>query len=328
MTQVPVERSPDRWRPTRAGILNVWRYYQEVFTFHQGRLLLRGRNGTGKSKALELLLPFLLDASLRPNRLSTFGGNERAMHWNMIGHGYPGATRVGYVWLEFERPTAEGAEHLTLGARLQATRDVSSVTPTYFTSSARVGEELSLLTPEKQPLTVKQLKGALAETGHGTVHQGPQEYRSAVRGLLYPRLDQARYDALITALLQLRTPKLSERLDPGLLSSLLSSALPPLGHGELADIAGGFERLDRHRDQLRDLAEEVRAARKLAEEIRRTESVAARDYDRLEAGMIELAHNRNFRNARQGSGKSYRIGVSREDLWRARDALQEALVSE
>lgn len=77
-----------RWRPTRAGILNVWRYYQEVFTFHRGRLLLRGRNGTGKSKALELLLPFLLDASLRPNRLSTFGGNERAMHWNMIGHGY------------------------------------------------------------------------------------------------------------------------------------------------------------------------------------------------------------------------------------------------
>lgn len=265
MTQVPVEQTPDRWRPARAGILNVWRYYQEVFTFHQGRLLLRGRNGTGKSKALELLLPFLLDASLRPNRLSTFGGNERAMHWNMIGHGYPGATRVGYVWLEFERPTAEGTEHLTLGARLQATRDVSSVTPAYFTSSARVGEGLSLLTPEKQPLTVKQLKEALEGTGLGTVHPGPKEYRSAVRGLLYPRLDQARYDALITALLQLRTPKLSERLDPGLLSSLLSSALPPLGQGELADIAGGFERLDRHREQLRDLAEEVASAKVLAD---------------------------------------------------------------
>lgn len=39
-----------RWLPDRAGILNVWRYYQEVFTFHRGRLLLRGRNGTGKSK--------------------------------------------------------------------------------------------------------------------------------------------------------------------------------------------------------------------------------------------------------------------------------------
>ena len=265
MTGIPVEHTTDRWRPTRAGILNVWRYHEEVFTFHRGRLLLRGRNGTGKSKALELLLPFLLDASLRPNRLSTFGGNERAMHWNMIGHGYTGATRVGYVWLEFERPTAEGSEHLTLGARLQATRDVSSVKPTYFTSTARVDEDLSLLTPERQPLTVKQLKEAVEEPGKGTVHPGPEEYRSAVRGLLYPRLDQARYDALITALLQLRTPKLSERLDPGLLSSLLSSALPPLGHGELADIAGGFERLDRHREQLRDLAHEVEAAKALAD---------------------------------------------------------------
>ncbi len=65
--------------------------------------------------------------------------------------------------------------------------------------------------------------------------------------------------------MQLRTPKLSERLDPGLLSSLLSSALPPLGQGELADIAGGFERLDRHREQLRDLAEEVTAAKVLAD---------------------------------------------------------------
>lgn len=265
MTDTPVEVLETRWRPTRAGILNVWRYYREVFTFHRGRLLLRGRNGTGKSKALELLLPFLLDASLRPNRLSTFGGNERAMHWNMIGHGHPNATRVGYVWLEFEHPTSDGPEYLTLGARLQATRDTTSVKPTYFTSTGRVDRELSLLTPEQQPLTVKQLKAAVEEPGFGTVHPGPEEYRSTVRSLLYPRLDQARYDALITALLQLRTPKLSERLDPGLLSSLLSSALPPLGHGELTDIAGGFERLDRHRERLRALAEEVEAAKVLAD---------------------------------------------------------------
>lgn len=265
MSHTPVEAFEARWRPTRAGILNVWRYYREVFTFHRGRLLLRGRNGTGKSKALELLLPFLLDASLRPNRLSTFGGNERAMHWNMIGHGHPNATRVGYVWLEFERPTADGPEYLTLGARLQATRDTTSVKPTYFTSTSRVGQDLSLLTPEQQPLTVKQLKVAVEEPGSGVVYPGPEEYRSTVRSLLYPRLDQARYDALITALLQLRTPKLSERLDPGLLSALLSSALPPLGRGELADIAGGFERLDRHRERLRDLAEEVGAAKVLAD---------------------------------------------------------------
>ena len=66
-------------------------------------------------------------------------------------------------------------------------------------------------------------------------------------------------------------------------------------------------------------------ARKLADEIRRTESVAARDYDRLEAGFIELAHNRNFKDARRGTGRDYRNGVRREDVWRARENLQNAL---
>ncbi len=117
MTVTDLHRGPPRecrpesahrgGRRTRAGILNVWRYYDEMFDFHQGRLLLRGPNGTGKSKALELLLPYLFDASLRPNRLSTFGGTERTMHWNLMGEGASGTTRVGYVWLEFAAGPAD-----------------------------------------------------------------------------------------------------------------------------------------------------------------------------------------------------------------------------
>jgi ATP-dependent exoDNAse (exonuclease V) beta subunit len=67
------------------------------------------------------------------------------------------------------------------------------------------------------------------------------------------------------------------------------------------------------------------AARKLAEEIRRTESVAPRDYDRLEAGLIDLNHNRNFNDARKGSGSSYRSGVSRADIWQAFENFKRAL---
>jgi ATP-dependent exoDNAse (exonuclease V) beta subunit len=69
------------------------------------------------------------------------------------------------------------------------------------------------------------------------------------------------------------------------------------------------------------------AARKLADEIRRTESVAARDYDRLEAGLIELSRNRNFKDARKGSGKNYRDGVPRDRAWRAYEDLREALAA-
>ncbi|EID52336.1 TIGR02680 family protein [Saccharomonospora xinjiangensis] len=254
-------RAAARWQPTRAGILNVWRYYDEVFEFHNGRLLLRGPNGSGKSKVLELLLPYLFDASLRPNRLSTFGTSERTMHWNLMGEGASGTTRVGYVWLEFARMPGLD-EYVTCGARLQATTRTTDVTADYFTTSLRVGTDLSLTNASGQPLT----KAVLTEQldGHGTVHPNRAEYRATVRQLLFPGLSEQRYEALITALLQLRTPKLSQRLDPGLLSSLLSRALPPLDQEDIAELAEGFERLDQQGERLKELDEEVEAARKVA----------------------------------------------------------------
>src|SRR5882724_7834666 len=140
-----------RWIPSRAGILNVWRYYDEVFEFHEGRLLLRGPNGTGKSKALELLLPFLFDANLRANRLSTFGTGERTMHWNLMGDGASGTTRVGYVWVEFRCPD----RWFCCGARLQASTHTTTVHADYFTTELRIGVPggLALVTDTGQPVT-------------------------------------------------------------------------------------------------------------------------------------------------------------------------------
>ncbi|WP_227996185.1 TIGR02680 family protein [Nocardia australiensis] len=246
-----------RWIPCRAGILNVWRYYDEVFEFHEGRLLLRGPNGSGKSKALELLLPYLFDANLRANRLSTFGTGERTMHWNMM-EGATGTTRVGYVWLEFRSPDDQW---FTCGARLQASTHTTTVHPDYFTTDLRIGDGL-MLTTEGRPLTRAALEELLG--GRGTIYGTGSDYRDAIRSTLFPTLNEQRYDALITALLQLRTPKLSQRLDPSLLSTLLSRALPPLGQEEIADLAEGFERLDAQRERLTRLEDEVAATRALA----------------------------------------------------------------
>ncbi|WP_433726937.1 TIGR02680 family protein [Nocardia sp. CA-129566] len=249
-----------RWIPSRAGILNIWRYYDETFEFHEGRLLLRGPNGSGKSKALELLLPFLFDANLRANRLSTFGTGERTMHWNMMGEGATGTTRVGYVWLEFQ--LAED-KWFTCGARLQASSHTTTVHPDYFTTSLRIGTPDGIsLTTDGRPLTRTALEESLGP--NGAVHPNAGEYRADVRSILFPTLNEQRYDALITALLQLRTPKLSQRLDPALLSTLLSKALPPLGQDEIEDLAEGFERLDAQRERLVRLEEEVAATRTLA----------------------------------------------------------------
>lgn len=291
----PAAPQRTRWQPTRAGIVNVWRYYDETFAFAGGRLLLRGPNGTGKSKALELLLPYLLDASLRPSRLSTFGGQERTMHWNLMGDGHEGKTRVGYVWVEFARsdPDApDGISHLTIGARLQATSANRTVRTTYFTTAQRVGVPggLSLVGDGGRPLTAADLASAIGP--HGQVHGGAGEHRRAVRETLYRGFDADKYDALLVALLQLRTPKLSEHLDPAELSDLLSRSLPPLDPQAVAEIAEGFEKLDRRREDLAALERDGVAAARLADRQRRYAQrvvrAAAEDLKRATREMDDL----------------------------------------
>lgn len=264
-----------RWQPTRAGLLNVWRYYDETLTFADGRLLLRGPNGSGKSKALEMLLPFLLDANLRPSRLSTFGSGDRSMHWNLMGQGASGATRVGYVWLELHRPSDLGDEHVTIGARLQASRSDTRVRTTYFVAHARVGYDLDLQ-PDREPLTVASLKTTVSSRGK-VYEDDVHGYREHVRTALFPGMEPDRYDALVQALLQLRRPKLSERLDPENLSNFLSSALPPVDATRIEELAEGFERLDQRRAELADLAIEVRAAHTLLETTRTYGAVLLRE---------------------------------------------------
>ncbi|WP_454198097.1 TIGR02680 family protein [Nocardia sp. Marseille-Q1738] len=331
-----------RWVPTRAGILNVWRYYNEVFEFHDGRLLLRGPNGSGKSKALELLLPFLFDANLRANRLSTFGTGERTMYWNLMGEGASGATRVGYVWLEF-RLSGETERWFTCGARLQATSRTTSVHADYFTTELRIGtadsERELVLTESGRPLTRAALDERLG--AGGKVHDTAADYRARVRSTLFPTLNEQRYDALITALLQLRTPKLSQRLDPALLSTLLSRALPPLSHDEIADLAEGFERLDAQRERLARLDAEVAATRTLARhqrtyaqrvlragaaalisattELERISSAAkksADEYERTEQRKRETEDRITARKADLLHAESRRDGLTKTDAYK------------
>ena len=105
-----------RFKPVRAGILGLWDYAQQVFHFADGRLVLRGPNGSGKTKALEVLVPFVLDGSIDARRLDPFSGHERTMHANLLYGGEKHGT--GYCWLEFAR----GEEHVTLGVGMRERR--------------------------------------------------------------------------------------------------------------------------------------------------------------------------------------------------------------
>src|SRR5580658_10065776 len=92
----PAERL-GRWVLHRAGIVNVWEYDRVELSFAGGRVLLRGSNGAGKSKALEVLLPFLLDGDTRA--IDATGRDRTSVYWLMTDRREPG-NHLGYVWLE------------------------------------------------------------------------------------------------------------------------------------------------------------------------------------------------------------------------------------
>jgi hypothetical protein len=93
-----------RFRPSRAGVINVWDYADEEFVFADGRLVLRGHNGSGKTKALEVLFPFVLDGVADARRLDPFSGDNRTMKSNLLYRGQE--SEYGYVWMEFARAEA------------------------------------------------------------------------------------------------------------------------------------------------------------------------------------------------------------------------------
>ena len=250
----------DRWQPRRAGLVNVWRYAEEVFTFHQGRLLLRGANGSGKSMALELLFPFLLDASAHPGRLSSATRSRGGLYERLIT-GLEGRDRVGFLWAEFGRGGGDRNETFTIGVRLRASSATHKVDYGWFTTTRAVGRELRLFDEHRIPLSRAGLDEALA--GSGTLHAGADDYRRTVRATLFPGCDERQYDAVITTLLTLRREKISQDLNPEKLSAVLGASLPPLDEYDIAEVAEGFEKLERRKADLQRLEADLHQVRRL-----------------------------------------------------------------
>ena len=68
-----------RWKANRVGLIDFWYYDEEEFSFLDGRMLLRGSNGSGKSVTMQSFLPLILDGNMRPERLDPFGSRARKM---------------------------------------------------------------------------------------------------------------------------------------------------------------------------------------------------------------------------------------------------------
>ncbi len=308
-----------RWQPLRAGILNLYLYDEQVFVFHHGRLLLRGNNGTGKSMALEVLLPYLLDADLTPSRLSTFGGRDRNMYLWLIGFDKSGArtSERGYTWVEFGRRLPDGgSEYFTAGALLEGTRE-SPVKARYFSTAARVGVHFSVGRPGAEPLNAQQLAAELAVQAAagrpGSLHPDGDAHRAAVNDTLY-RLSALRYAALRRTLLQLRRPKLSDKLDERGLNDILRDSLAPVTDAIVEDLAEGFERLDRHSSAVEELEKTIRDLRRIRDAYRsyaRTASAARADaVAAVETAMSTIGEKASAALSAQETAQSALDGIA------------------
>jgi uncharacterized protein (TIGR02680 family) len=239
----------ERWQPLRAGLVDVFYYDQEEFHFRDGRLLLRGNNGTGKSKVLALTLPFLLDGELSPHRVEPDADPKKRMDWNLLlGGEHPNAERLGYTWLELGRRDADGNTlFCTLGCGLKAVSGRGIASHWFFLSDQRVGEELALVDGAHIALTRERLEEALG--ARGVVHRTAGAYRRAVDEALFG-LGEQRYGALIDLLIKIRAPQLSKRPNERALSDALTGALAPLDQALIADVAEAFRGLEEDRADL------------------------------------------------------------------------------
>ncbi|MFD1662899.1 TIGR02680 family protein [Streptomyces caeni] len=227
--------SDDRYVPTRAGIINLWDYRDEEFSFAGGWLVLRGPNGSGKTKALEVLFPFVLDGRIDPKRLNPFAAEDRTMKSNLLFRGQDSA--LGYVWIEFTH--RDSGEAVTCGIGLHAQRHRDTPARWHFVTDGRVGKDFSLLTDDDRPMTKKQLA---AELGHELI-ASPTDYRATVDQRLFG-LGRERYEQLLTLILTLRRPQLAKNLDPAKLSDTLTEGLRPLDDDLIAEAARSFDDME------------------------------------------------------------------------------------
>ena len=258
--------------PLRLGLVGV-PLRQRGIWFRDGHLLLRGNNGTGKSKVLSLTLPFLFDAQLKPSRIEPDGDAGKKMAWNLLLGKID--RRIGYAWIEFGRIADDGEpDYLTLGCGLSAAAARAQVDAWYFVlERRRIGEDLWLTSPARTVLTRERLKEALHE--HGQVFDTAAAYRRAVDERLF-QLGAVRYAALMDTLVQLRQPQLSKKPDEGNLSDALTEALPPLSAELLTDVADALNQLEEYRRELQDYEALAKAVGQFNQRYQRYAAINAR----------------------------------------------------
>jgi uncharacterized protein (TIGR02680 family) len=310
----------ERWQPLRLGLVELFHYDSEEFWFRDGHLLLRGNNGTGKSKALSLTLPFLLDAQLKPSRIEPDGDGGKKMSWNLLLNSYD--RRIGYAWIEFGRLEDGIPHYLSLGAGLSATAARPNVESWFFViedapDSPRINQDFWLVNGQRIVLSKEHLRNSLE--GHGQFFETAKSYRRAVDERLF-QLGEKRYEALMDTLIQLRQPQLSKKPDESALSAALTEALPPLSTDLLGDVAEALGQLEEDRRQI----EEYQSLADAVERFNQRYRIYAATQSRRQTRILRQAQTEFDNASRQRGEVQARLEAARVQELSCRRAYEEA----
>lgn len=253
----------------RAGLLNFWYYDDEIFPFSDGKLLLRGSNGSGKSVTMQSFLPVLLDGKTSSDRLDPFGTKARRMEDYLLGEKeiVNRDERTGYLFIEYKREDTN--QYITTGIGLQARRHKKmNFWGFVITDNRRIDIDFKLYEHEynngekqKIPLSRIQLENRI-DTG-GQVVRTRREYRDLVNKYIFGFESAEAYEDLIKLLIQLRSPKLSKDFRPTVIYDILEAALPPLTDEDLRHLSDTIEHMDQTKQQIEQLDREQEALQKV-----------------------------------------------------------------
>lgn len=252
-------RAAARWQMHRVGILNFWYYDEEEFQLEEGRLILRGANGSGKSVTMQSFLPLVLDGDKRAHRLDPFGSRDRRIEYYLLGEEDGGKTdTTGYLWMEFKHG-ATGA-YRTVGIGLRARRNAAQVQFWGFLleDGRRIGRDFWLYDRNgwledgvRIPLDRKELEAKVGTGGQVVLDQ--KSYQDMVNKHIFGFADTDAYQDLLQLMIQLRSPKLSKDFKPSAIYEILHQALPPLMEEELRPLSEVLEDMDQMTDRLDEL---------------------------------------------------------------------------
>lgn len=250
-----------RGRFTRMGVVNLYEYANEVFVFEDGKLVIKGANGVGKSRALELTYPLLLEGDLAEHRVDTTGKQGRPFAWNLsLGDVYP--RRIGYAWLEALVPVGDDGEteHVTIGMGASGGQSGGNQTidskwffilrGTRLLDPARNVGDVDVA-PEGQPLNRRALTSALGTSGR--TFTTAADYRRAVNDALFGFASMDAYQSMVNLLFLLRRPKLAEVLNPDVFHEQLTASLPELQLNLIKEGADRLDALERMRSRIEGL---------------------------------------------------------------------------